>query len=187
MGAPANFPVSDAELVIAARRHESWAERALFERYTERVTRLAHRLLKGGPDVDDLVQEVFVSAFASLKRLERPAVFGTWLYEITVRMSSKLLRRLRLRDYVDIDVAESIASEALASTAASPDITADLRVVYDVLDTMPQDAAIALVLRRFEGRTIAEVGEAMGLSAATVKRRLAVAEERLIARLGRGE
>lgn len=178
-------PVSDADLVTAARKGEPWAQRALFERHTRRVTGLAHRLLRGGPDVDDLVQDVFVSALTGLDRLEKPDAFGAWVSGITVRLASKRIRRLRLRRRLGFRSAEALPPDSLVSNSAPPDVGAELRAVYEVLDSLPAEAAVALVLRRVEGMTVPETAQAMNLSPATVKRRLAVAEKRLHAKLGK--
>jgi RNA polymerase sigma-70 factor (ECF subfamily) len=55
----------------------------------------------------------------------------------------------------------------------------ELKGVYALLDRLPTEQRIALVLRRVEGMELAEIATAMKLSLATVKRRLVLAEARL--------
>lgn len=179
--------LSDAQLVVAAREGQPWAQRALFDRYSRRVTGLAHRLLGGGPDVDDLVQDAFVAALTGLENLRDPDAFRSWLFGITARLASKRIRRRKLRRRFGFGSTENVPAEAMVSKEAPADVAAELNEVYRILDSLPAEAAIALVLRRVEGMTTAEVAETMNLSPATVKRRLAHAEERLAKRLKRDE
>ena len=65
------------------------------------------------------------------------------------------------------------------SRAAPPDIAAELRAVYALLESLPIEERIALVLRRVERLEIPEIAEQMSLSVSTVKRRLNAAEARL--------
>jgi RNA polymerase sigma-70 factor (ECF subfamily) len=57
--------------------------------------------------------------------------------------------------------------------------------VYAVLDRLPAQERVALILRRVEGLELREISERMGISLATVKRRLSVAETRM-RRFGEG-
>jgi RNA polymerase sigma-70 factor (ECF subfamily) len=177
---------SDAALVVAARAGEEWAREALFRRYARTGLGLAFRLLGRDDDIEDLVQDCFVQALASLDRLADPQAFASWFTAIVVRTTHKLLRRrtiatrlgLRRRDVVDVD--------ALIAPTAPPDVHAELRAVYRVLGELPVRERVALVLRRVEGASQDEVADAMGVSVSTAKRLLAAAERRLEIAFGDG-
>jgi RNA polymerase sigma-70 factor (ECF subfamily) len=175
---------SDAALVVAARAGEAWAREALFRRYARSVFALAYRLLGRDHEIEDLVQECFVQALASLDRLADPQAFSGWLTAIVVRTIHKALRRRTLatrlglrkrRDPVDVD--------ALVAPGAPADVEAELRAVYRLVDAMPARLRIALVLRRVEGLGHHEIAEAMGVSMSTAKRLVVEAELRLDAAL----
>src|SRR5436305_8085486 len=76
---------TDAALVVAARAGESWAQEALFRRHARMALGLAHRLLPQDNEVDDLVQDCFVSALNRLASLDNPQAFAAWLGSIVVR------------------------------------------------------------------------------------------------------
>lgn len=141
------------------------------------VNGLAWRLMPGDPDVEDLAQDVFIQALDGLDRLTEPAAFGTWLGAITIRTAHKRLRRKRLKMRLGLARREPIELDTVVSSSAPPDVASELRAMYRVLDTMAPEARIALVLRRVEGLQLAEIAEQMGLSLATVKRRLEAAEK----------
>ena len=175
---PAAVP-SDAALVLAARAGEEWAREALFRRYARLALGLAYRILPSDLDIDDLVQDSFLYAFERLNGLTNPQAFQAWLSSIVVRTAGKRLRRrklqvrLGLRSYTPVDADEVI------SRTAPPDVAAELRAVYGLLEKLPVEERIALVLRRVERLDIPEIAEQMKLSVSTVKRRLNAAEARL--------
>jgi RNA polymerase sigma-70 factor (ECF subfamily) len=143
------------------------------------VNGLAWRLMPGDPDVEDLVQDVFIQALDSLDRLTEPAAFGTWLGSITIRTAHKRIRRKRMKQRLGMARKEPIDVDGVISSTVPPDVALELRAVYRVLDELPTEARVVLVLRRIEGLQLGEIATQTGLSLATVKRRLDVAEATL--------
>jgi RNA polymerase sigma-70 factor (ECF subfamily) len=170
---------TDAALVVAARAGEAWAQEALFRRYARMVNGLAYRLMGRDADVDDLVQDAFVAAFETLDRLKNPQAFSSWIGSIVVRTAHKRLRRRSLMKRLGLARSEPIDLDALAGEHLAPDLQTEVRRLYSLLERLDPEARIALVLRRVEGLSIPEIAEQMGLSVATVKRRIEAAERRL--------
>jgi len=170
---------SDAALVLAARAGEEWAREALFRRYARMVLGLAYRILPRDADLDDLVQDSFFAAFQRLDRLSNPQAFQAWLSSIVVRTAGKRLRRRKLQVRLGLLRSEPIDVEQVVSRSAPPDVSAELRAVYGLLEQLSVEERIALVLRRVERLEIPEIAAHMRLSPSTVKRRLNAAEARL--------
>jgi RNA polymerase sigma-70 factor, ECF subfamily len=170
---------SDAALVIAARAGEAWAQEALFRRHARMAIGLAHRLLPRDEEVDDLVQDCFLSALQRLGALQNPQAFAAWLGSIVVRTVGKRLRRRRMLFRLGLRDPETIDLDAVASLTAPPEIAVELTRVYALLARLPVEQRIALVLRRVDALEIPQIAEHMGLSISTVKRRLKAAEELL--------
>jgi RNA polymerase sigma-70 factor (ECF subfamily) len=176
---------SDAELVGAAREGAPWAQQALFRRYLNMAAGMAHRLMPSDADVDDLVQDAFVLALSRLDQLDDPSAFKSWLGSIVVRTASKRLRHQRLLRRLGLSRSEPLDLEQIISWSAPADVSAELREIYRVLDRLPADERIALVLRRVESMELVDIARHMGLSVTTVKRRLKTAGERLERQRGR--
>lgn len=170
---------TDAALVLAARAGELWAQEALFQRYARMVLALSQRILAGRDDADDLAQDAFVYAFTRLDTLQNPQAFHAWLRSIVVRTASKRLRRQRLLTRLGLRRSEPIEPDSVIGVEAPPDVAVELRHVYGLIERLPAEERVALVLRRVEGMELLEIAEEMKLSLATVKRRLAAAEGRL--------
>ncbi len=173
---------SDATLVARARGGDRGAQEALFRRHVRMVSGLVYRLRPTHADLDDLVQDTFIAAFQSLSRLENPQAFASFLGSIAVRTTHKRLRRHRIAMRLGLVRRDEVDWDAALATDCPPDVAAELRQIYGALETFPPKERIALVLRRVEGLSLEEVAAATGESLATVKRRIAAAEERLRAR-----
>ena len=86
------MPHTDAAAVALAREGDSQAFRALVERHSRAVYRLAHRMTGSPQDAEDVVQETFLKAYKQLGRFESRSNFGTWLHRIAVNCSIDLIR-----------------------------------------------------------------------------------------------
>jgi RNA polymerase sigma-70 factor (ECF subfamily) len=178
---------SDAVLVLAARAGEDWAREALFRRYASMVNGLAYRIMGRDDDVEDLVQDSFVQALSSLDRLRDPQAFAGWVASIVVRTAAKTLRRRKLLRRLGLFRGQTpIEPETLVATSTSPDVAAELRAVYGLVESLPVEQRMVLLLRRVEGLELDAIGRVVGRSLATVKRRLADAEAAMASVLAEG-
>lgn len=171
---------SDAALVVAARAGEMWAKEALFRRHGRLVNGLVFRIMGRDVDVDDIVQESFAQALASLHSLENPQMFASWLGGIVVRTAHKVLRRRRLLTRLGLRKHDPVDLEAVVGTSAPPEIVRELRAIYAALERLPPQLRIPLVLRRIEGLPLEEIATMTKTSLATVKRRIAQAEAEIL-------
>lgn len=168
----------DAALVSAALADEMWAKEALFQRHVKRLMGLAYRLMPED-DHEDLVQETFILAFRSLKKLVNPAAFAPWSNSILVSLVRARLRKVRRLSRFHLADVEPIEVESVISTDAPQSVRDTLGEVYRTLQKLDEDQRIALVLQRVEGLELAEIAAHMGISVATVKRRVSEADLRL--------
>lgn len=178
-GGERDFRSIDAALVEAARAGDAAARQSLFKRHAERVNQLALRLAPRPDEADDIVQDAFVQALDQLGRLREPRAFADWLRTIVVCTAAKRLRRHRLRVRLGLVRHEPIEFAELKAETAPPTIVAELRELYELLDRLPTQARVALVLRRIEGMTVQEIAKHMNTSVSTVKRRIREADASL--------
>lgn len=173
--------VEDEVLVARARSGDRRAEDALVKRHAREIARVVTRLLGTSDEVEDMVQDVFVSAFEHVDRLNEPALFRGWLLRIAINKVRMRIRRRRMLRLFGLDRTtpdETLAE--LASEDASPEVRAELVEIDEVLDRLPANVRIAWMLRNVEGYTVRDVSRLCGCSLATTKRRLASAQESLL-------
>ncbi len=149
---------------------------ALYERHHAYVRRVLTRVLGPDDQVGDLLQDVFITAIDSIRRLEDPSSLRPWLATIAVyRARAEIRRRRRIRWFSSADVEAAVESEAVS---ADPVVDEALRATYEVMDRLGADERIAFALRHVEGMELTEVAAATQVSLATVKRRLRRAQDK---------
>jgi RNA polymerase sigma-70 factor (ECF subfamily) len=158
---------SDSVAVARVKAGDGDAYRALVDRHSRGVFRLAYRMTGNEQDAEDVVQETFLRAYRQLHRYEARASFGTWLYRIASNYSLDLVRSRKRHPQTALE--ESPAPRDVAvSEAPGPERLAFgdqvQRTVASTLDTLSQQERTAFVLRHFEGQSIEEIGTSLGLS-----------------------
>jgi RNA polymerase sigma-70 factor, ECF subfamily len=165
--------IEAAAVLARARQGDSEAFRALVERHSRSVFRLAYRMTGNEQDAEDVVQESFLRAYRQLGRFESRANFGTWLYRITANCSVDLMRSKQARhDQTRKDSLDD-AMELSSPNEASPERLAESaqinQRVQDALAGLSPLERAAFTLRHYEGRSIDEISKALGLGTSAAK------------------
>jgi RNA polymerase sigma-70 factor (ECF subfamily) len=148
-----------------------------FRRYASYVAAIGIRVLGRRDEIDDFVQDVFLSAHRSLGGLREPAALKGWLATLAVREATRRLKRRRLRDW--LGMRSSADYEDVADGSASAEERALLASVFAALDQLPTLERVAWSLRYLEGETMERIAELCRCSLSTAKRRVGSAEEAL--------
>ena len=167
------------ELVEALRAGNSEASTALFDRYGAHVERVLARVLGVDTELTDLLQEVFARALAGAAELRDGARLKGWLTSIAVFTARECIRRRQRRRWLRF-----LPFGEVPEPVCSPDDFEGREVVratYALLDRLPADERIAFALRFIDGMELVDTAQACGVSLATIKRRLARAEQRFAA------
>lgn len=153
---PAVEKSPEALLVEAVRRGDRDSFGRLYDLYAPMVHGI---LLARVPfdDVDDLVQDVFLSAFKRIKSLREVEAFGGWLAMIARNRAVDFHRRKRETE----ELPENLSLRA----SVDPEAAEALRLIR----TLPDAYKETLVLRLVEGMTGPEIAERTGLTPASVR------------------
>jgi len=174
--------VESAAVLAAAQDGDRAAQAAIFEAYKDRVARQVFRMTGDASSVDDLVQEVFISAFSALGRFRGDAQLGTWLYTIAanrVRNWWDSQRRRRRRE----DIASAHPGDDVATPEADLEARQQRDRLYRALGELPDKLRESFVARAIEGMNLHEASAALGVPISTVSYRTRRAEQLLCAAL----
>lgn len=176
---------SDSDDVVRrAAAGEPAAFRTLFVRHKSDVARLVYRMLNAPADLEDVVQEVFVQVFRSLKDFRGQAKFSTWLHRVTVNVVLMHRRSARSRPVL----AEELPGELVADDHQTlPDEDVDrrerMRAFQRLLGKLADKKRVVFVLHELEGMSPAEIADVVGAPVLTVRTRLFYARRELEAML----
>lgn len=155
-----------------ARRGDTAAHAAIYERYGTACYNLALRVLGEPAAAEDVVQEVFLKMMSTLRSFRGEAPFGAWLKRMTANATIDALRQHRR--FGDED------PEAWFDAHASSAHEAEGRVdAWSLLMALPARARASVVMHEVEGYTHRELAELFGQSESYSKSILARALKRL--------
>lgn len=132
---------------------------AAFEELYRMFAPLVHGILLARVppgEVDDLVQDVFLSAYQNLPALRDPNAVGAWLAIIARNGATEFYRRAR-------------PSEELPEDLSRDDSHAQAQEILAIIQTLPETYKETLILRLVEGLTGAEIAAQSGLTPESVR------------------
>ncbi|WOT04342.1 RNA polymerase sigma factor RpoE [Shewanella youngdeokensis] len=177
-------PISDQQLVERVQRGDKNAFNLLVQKYQNKVANLISRYVRNQADVADVSQEAFIKAYRALPNFRGESAFYTWLYRIAVNTAKNHLvsqgRRAPAND-VDVEDAEYYDGSDALKEFASPErlVLSDeiQKVVFDTLDTLPEELKMAISLRELDGMSYEEIANVMDCPVGTVRSRIFRARE----------
>ncbi len=169
----------EAELVARLIAGDERAYRELYEAHSRDVYRLGRRFVHSDAEAEEVVQEVFVSAFRYIGRFRGQARLRTWLYRITVNRALKRRRWWTRRREVPEDPLQRQAVRAVAPDVLAADREA-LAMVEGLLQRIEVRKRTVLMLHELEGLDTKQIAEIVGCPRSTVLTRLSRARAELV-------
>jgi RNA polymerase sigma-70 factor (ECF subfamily) len=183
---PAEVTVNaEVEWVMRSTAGDHRAFEALVKAYGARVYTHVYRLVGNREEAEDLTQETFLRAYRSIASYDPSRPFKNWIYAIATRVAFNALRSSKRRnaampigsrtDTLDWREPES-PEEGPRHSAARSDVKA--RIANALLALSPQSAAL-VHMHYYEGMTLREAAEVLGVSAEAAKVAMHRARKRL--------
>lgn len=177
------YPLMDASSRANREAATQRAAEALVNDHVDFITRFLRHIGVGDSELEDAVQQVFVTATLKLDQIVPGSERG-FLVAIAQRVAFRNRRTFsRRREVLDEELLER------TDPAAGPDEIADERRAIEdldrILDAMPLELRSVFVLRELEELEGAEISELLGIPVGTVASRLRRAREDFRARVRR--
>ena len=179
------------ELVGRARRGDTDAVSALYERTYSKVYYTVKSMIKNEDDVLDVLQDAYLKAFTHLNSFEGGEKFLPWVKQIAANTARDRLRRKTpaLFGELTADETQTPAEERIPDErpAALPEASLDAaetqRLIREILDSLPDDQRAVVGMYYYEELSVREIAEALGVSESAVKSRLLYARRKIEARV----
>lgn len=167
--------------VQRAREGDARAFQELFRNHRRDVARLVGRLLGPRPEVEDVVQEVFIQVFRSLPNFRGDARFTTWLHRVTVNVTLMHLRAARSRPRLGNELLDEPAAPEGDSPVDHAARNQRLRALYKILDTLSDKKRAVFILHDLDGVPAAQIAAMVDSPVLTVRTRLFYARREVYA------
>ena len=147
---------AQAQIVERIRQGEADAFGELYKMFAPMVHGIILARVRRD-EVDDIVQEVFLSAFKNLKTLRDKSAVGAWLAMIARNRAAEFYRTARPTEELTEDLREK------------EDCRTQAREILKTIRSLPEAYRETLVLRLVEGMTGPEIAERTGLTHESVR------------------
>jgi len=155
----------DALLVAKARSGDTRAFETLFERYQTPILNYLHRMVGDRALAEDLTQDTFVKAFNALPKTSEDLLFKPWLYRIATNTALSSHRRSKIVRFLPF-LSDHPSNESIEATVGRK------QDIERALSAIPPHYASVLLLRHYQGLSLAETATALDITEAAAKLRL---------------
>jgi len=181
-------PSQEAEWIRRCQSGDAEAFAPLVDAYQRRVFAIVFHVVRRRNDVEDIVQEVFMKAFAAIESYNSQSSFGTWLNRIAVNHCYDYLRRQRSSRVTYYWEMSEEGQRQVESHSHSPEeggLNSEEKLALgDFVDKLlaraPAEDRVILTLKEIEDKSVEEISEILGLKVSTVKVRLHRARKRMV-------
>ena len=159
---------ADLQDVSCCLKGDNDAYTRLVQRYQDVITGRMWRFTRDKYAHQELVQEVFVEAYLSLKKYRAEAPFEHWLSRIATNVGYRYWKtRSRDRARISVPVEELNEMAALELEDIDPSWAAD--TLQALLEQLPPRDRLVLALRYIEDRSVEETAVLTGWTHSMVK------------------
>jgi RNA polymerase sigma-70 factor, ECF subfamily len=165
---------TDAELIAAVRKGDTASFEPLVQRYSARLFGMARRYARQESEVEDIVQSIWLKAFANLNSFRGDAPFEHWLMRLGVRTcydSLRSHRRSREIPFAELTEPEENWLDRFVSEpgAATENADAARLLIQRLLERLSPSARLVITLLDIEDRSVKEVAQLTGWNTSMVK------------------
>jgi len=171
---------TEEQLIAATLQGNDDAFRRIVERYIDEVSRTVTGMLGAGPEIDDVVQEVFIKLHRSLGSFRGDASLKTFLIRMAINKSLDALRKRKrmrwLQPWSHEEPWEPPSEDVSDRQLTRKEEMAFLR---SAVDRLPEGQRAVVVLRLIEDYSTEETSRILDIPYGTVLSRLKRGVEKL--------
>jgi len=171
----------ETQLISRCQQGDQEAFKEIFDRYQKKVYRIAYGVVRHREEALDIVQEVFVKLFHSIKNFKGRSHFYTYLYRMVMNTAIDHSRKMGKQIISSLDEEGSFEpSEEIEKWPEKILLQKELEEkVNGAMGKLPAEQRAAIIFREVEGLSYQEMADAMECSIGTVMSRLHYARKRM--------
>jgi RNA polymerase sigma-70 factor, ECF subfamily len=169
---------SEEALIREAQRGDVGAFEQLVRRHAGLVFSIARSRMPDHGSAEDLFQEVFLRVHLNLHQLRDPSRFAPWLARLTRNLAAEWLRRGQRRSQLvpmvpmDEAVSQQVPDTQTEGAREIMEREEQITALHGAIDRLPPDLRELVWLHSVEGMSQVEISTRLGVTQATVSRRL---------------
>jgi len=158
-------------LVRRAKKGDQEAFGQLMELHAVRVYRIAYGILQDQGEAEDAVQEAFLTAYKSIKKVEKEESFGSWLSRIVTTRVYDILRQKQRKQKAVESETEAFKMELAQSSSNPANEKADMALdLQSAIARLPELHRMVILMRYTEDATTDKIARVLNRPAGTIRR-----------------
>lgn len=137
--------------------------------FLDRLVRNAFHRLGNLQEAEDVIQDVFVKAYADREKLQRVQRVGAYLYRMVANACAERRRRRKVLSLDELGPED--VPDARSEASQQIEAAAEIERIEQYLRRLPRRQAEVIRLRVLDGLSLADIAAAIGCSLPTVKSR----------------
>ena len=177
--------LQDDHWVVLAVKGDEKAYSELTQKYQKPLYFHVRKMIRNPDFAEDLVQDIFLKAFKSLKNYKNDYALSTWLYRIATNHTIDYLRKKKL-ETLSIHADDSDDKHATSQQEDEDSFTDEPMIrrerknkVHEAIDQSPEKYREVILKRHIEEKSYQEIAEEMDIPLGTVKAHIFRARELL--------
>lgn len=177
--------LQDDHWVVLAVKGDEKAYSELTQKYQKPLYFHVRKMIRNPDFAEDLVQDIFLKAFKSLKNYKNDYALSTWLYRIATNHTIDYLRKKKL-ETLSIHADDSDDTHATIQLEDEDSFTDEPMIrrerknkVHEAIDQLPEKYREVILKRHIEEKSYQEIAEEMDIPLGTVKAHIFRARELL--------
>jgi RNA polymerase sigma factor (sigma-70 family) len=166
------------DIIERSRKGDRRAQYELYRLYSKAMFNICLRMLNKRAEAEDMLQEIFVDAFARLASFRFDSTFGAWLKKIAV---NKCINEINRRK-TELEFVEDLEFYDTADDHDQPD-EQDLKLgverIRKAMEQLPDGSRLVFSLYLFEGYDHEEIAGIMGIAESTSKTQFMRAKQKV--------
>ncbi len=174
-----------AELIARGAAGDQTALTELYNKTYDNVYYTVKALIRDEDTALDILQDSYLKAFRNLNTLKEPEKFRAWIKRIGHNNAVDYLRKAKPMMFSSMPTDDDGAEIEFEDTNAAnlPDVVIDqqetARLMAEIIDTLPEDQRVVISMYYYEGSSVKQIAEELGITENTVKSRLSYGRKKI--------
>jgi RNA polymerase sigma-70 factor, ECF subfamily len=174
---------SDDELMLEIKADNVFAFDALYKRYSKRLYKFGHSILKSQEESENLIQDAYLKLWENRDKVEKDNSVKSYLFTIAYNSAITIIRK-KARESVFIEYLKSlqeINEEPVNVELEYKELTTKLD---EIITLLPPRQKEVYLLHKVEGLKYAEIAERLNISENTIENHMSRALKTIREKLG---
>jgi RNA polymerase sigma-70 factor, ECF subfamily len=159
----------DIELINDFKSGNEPAFNELVKRYHNRLYFIVKKMVENHDDADDILQDVFIKVYKSLRDFRGESNFYTWLYRIAVNYSINFLNKKKIKNFFRYDdlIRPMVSNEPIPDEILEKHEQSAM--IEKAIQSLPKMQKMTFIMRYYDEMPYEEISKILKKSVGALK------------------